>query len=43
MTRNPNAVGLGPGHGRTRIRRGPGGVADAGRLVHKVPRAGCDV
>ncbi|WP_299296527.1 hypothetical protein [uncultured Mobiluncus sp.] len=43
MTRNPNAVGLVSGHGRTLIGCGPSGVADAGRWVHEVPRAGCDV
>lgn len=43
MTRNPNATGLTPGRGRTLIGGVPGVIDGVGWLIHKVPRAGCNV
>lgn len=43
MTRNPNADGLTPDCEWTLIGGVPGVIDGAGWLVHKVPRAGCNV
>ena len=43
MTRNPNADGLTPDCEWTLIGGIPGVIDGVGWLVHKVPRAGCNV